>query len=196
MTAAATWLAVTDSTRDTTVAVGVSVGAGVAYALASCMIHNFVGLVLFGAVLFQWATGQWLTGLAGAAMGVGVAVWIVKRYGNVDYWLEFVWVTVTTSLFGPGLAVYALIQLRWPARLDAWLLLAALPWMGFAFIAGPQAVLGILFGDQITAQVAAWLLGIGLALLVNTVLLARWQEVRGVRLVAVDRDHLWRRPAA
>ncbi|MFN8108289.1 MAG: hypothetical protein U0Y82_00300 [Thermoleophilia bacterium] len=76
------------------------------------------------------------------------------------------------------------------------LLLAALPWMGFAFIAGPQAVLGILFGDQITAQVAAWLLGIGLALLVNTVLLARWQEVRGVRLVAVDRDHLWRRPAA
>lgn len=129
LTTAATWLAVTDTTSDTDVAIGVSIGAGAAYALASCLVHNLIGLVLVGAVVFQWATGQWLVGLAGAATGLAVAAYIVKRGGNVDYWLEFVWVTLVSSLFGPGLAVYALIQLRWPARLDAWLLLVASPWI-------------------------------------------------------------------
>jgi len=128
VTTSATWLALTDTTMETDVAIGVSIGAGVAYAVASCLAHNLVGLVLLGAVVFQWATGQWLVGLAGAATGLAIAVAIVKHVTNADYWLEFIWVTLVSSLFGPGLAVYALIQLRWPARLDAWLLLIALPW--------------------------------------------------------------------
>lgn len=134
LTAAAAWIVVIDATGDVTIAGSVAGAAAVAYGIASCLAHNLVGLVLLGALVFYWMTGTWYAGIAGGFLGVVAAgAQVIRNVADVDYWLEYTWVTLVSSLFGPGLAVYALVQLRWPAWLDAWLLLAGLPFAALRF---------------------------------------------------------------
>jgi len=128
LTAAAAWIVVIDATGDVTIAGSVAGAAAAAYGIASCFAHNLVGFVLVGAAAFHWVTGTWYAGIGGAALGVIAAgVLVLRNVMDVDYWLEYTWVMLVSSLFGPGLAMYALIQLQWPARLDAWLLLTGFP---------------------------------------------------------------------
>lgn len=134
LTAAAAWIVVIDATGDVTIAGSVAGAAAAVYGVASCFAHNLVGLVLVGAAVFYGVTGTWYAGVGGGALGViATAVLLLRRKLDVDYWLEYTWVTIVSSLFGPGLAVYALVQLQWPARLDAWLLLTGLPFAALRF---------------------------------------------------------------
>lgn len=125
--ASGAWLVAVDQSNDPQLAAAVAGGVGLAYVALACLARNALGLAVVGFAALHWLTGEWAWGFGGAGAAVVVAGVVLWRVADAEQWLEFAWVTAQSSLFGPGLALFALVTLQWPVVLQSWLLLAGAP---------------------------------------------------------------------